>query len=461
MFAMTQSVEQAGLPSESSPRTIEVHKVKINEILRYPDVDRERLQKIRSAEWIDGLRNWYFETDAPDGMAWSAVQLPQGINTSQLIGDGDKRIPYLALRSSPHRFGTATTPWEDIHRPDQGYCRYFGDAKPGLKNAEEYLGNRRMLDAFVLQSGTREDRLKAPPVLVFEAVPYGGRKKGQVMFNGLGVIMRAELVVQKEEKTSLTFANYVYEIALFDLSNENEDLDWAWINARRDSTVSLDDCLKLAPSSWKKWVESGPAVLAGLRRNVLTRSVVSESMQRPRPGSKEDQILKGIYSYYTGKKHKFEALAEFIAQSIFQEQGIHYQAGWITQSGGDGGIDFVGAIDVDPAGAMKSSKQVVLGQAKCEKLGKSTSGLHIARLAARLRRGWIGVYVTTSHFSLRVQREVLADRYPVVLVDGARVASIVRKHLSDNGLPLKSFLDELSAQYLERIGFGDPESILA
>jgi hypothetical protein len=56
---------------------------------------------------------------------------------------------------------------------------------------------------------------------------------------------------------------------------------------------------------------------------------------------------------------------------------------------------------------------------------------------------------------------VLADRYPVVLVDGARVASIVRKHLSDNGLPLKSFLDELSAQYLERIGFGDPESILA
>ena len=435
--------------------------LKINEILRYPEADREKIKKIKKVEWIDGLRNWYFETDAPDGRVWNAAQLPQGINTSQLVGKGQRRIPYLALRSSPHRFGSATTPWEDIHRPDQGFCRYFGDAKPGSKKAEEFLGNRRLLEAFVQHRGDREERLKSPPVLVFEAVPHGGRTKGQVMFNGFGVIMRAELVVQRDDKSSRTFPNYVYEIALLDLAEDNEDLNWEWINARRDSAIDLEACLALAPSSWKKWVEGGSATLEGLRRNVLTRNVVSERMQKPPSGSEEDQILNEVYSYYENKKHKFEALAEFVTAGIFRDQQIQYQPGWITQSGGDGGVDFVGAIDLDPVGLMKSSKQVVLGQAKCEKLSKSTNGLHIARLAARLRRGWIGVYVTTSYFSQHVQREVLVDRYPVVLVDGARLATVLRRYLLDNGVSLSVLLDQLSEHYVTRIGYGDPEAILA
>lgn len=435
--------------------------MKINEILRYPEGNKSKINKIKNVEWIDGLRNWYFETDCPHGKSWNVAQLPQGINTSQLVGSGEPRIPYLALRSSPHRFGSAATPWEDIHRPDQGYCRYFGDAKPGVKRAEEYLGNRRLLEAFVLQSGSRSDRLASPPVLVFEAVPHGGRQKGQVMFNGVGVILRAELVVQRDAKSSLTFPNYVYEIALLDLASDNEEINWDWINLRRDASVSLEDCLSLAPQTWKRWVNDGPASLASVRRNVLTRSVVSEKMQRPQTGSEEEKILTNIYRYYADKKHRFEALAEFVTESIFRDQQIQYQAGWITQGGGDGGIDFVGAIDVDPVGLMKSSKQVVLGQAKCEKLDRSTSGLHIARLAARLRRGWIGVYVTTSYFSQQVQREVLVDRYPVVLVDGVRVASIIRRYLQDNDLNLDELLDQISGEYVNRLGFGDPEAILA
>jgi hypothetical protein len=119
------------------------------------------------------------------------------------------------------------------------------------------------------------------------------------------------------------------------------------------------------------------------------------------------------------------------------------------------------SIDLDPFGSMKSSRQVVLGQAKCEKLTAPTNGLHIARLAARLRRGWVGVYVTTSYFSIPVQREILNDRYPVVLVDGARVASVVRKYMLENGISIEALLDDLSNQYEGRIGFGDPDAVLA
>jgi hypothetical protein len=53
------------------------------------------------------------------------------------------------------------------------------------------------------------------------------------------------------------------------------------------------------------------------------------------------------------------------------------------------------------------------------------------------------------------------DRYPVVLLDGARVASVVRKYLLDHGVELVDLLDDLSEQYEDRIGFGDPDSVLA
>ena len=428
--------------------------MRIGEILRYPS-------NISLDQSVDGLPNWYFETRGPDGSGWSVVKLDSGINTSAINSSIEHRVPFLAVSSSPHRAGTSATPWEDIHRPDQGYSRYFGDAKPGDKTAEEYLGNDRMLDAFVLQSGDRSDRVTAPPILVFEAVPYGGRVKGQRIFHGLGVITKSELVVQREEKSRKTFANYVFDIALLDLAEENENLDWKWINARRDPSFTAEECLSFAPASWKKWVATGSSAVVGLRRNVVTKSIVSEVMQRPPKGSSEEEILQTIYKHYSGKEHSFATLAEFVAQEVFRQQGVDYKAGWVTQDRGDSGFSFVASIDLDPAGLLKTSSQIVLGQARCEKLDKPTDGLRVAHLASRLRRGWVGIYVTTSYFSMPVQREMLTDRYPVILIDGARVASVVRKYLVDQGIELLTFLDELSEKYEGRIGFGDPDSLLA
>lgn len=317
-----------------------------------------------------------------------------------------------------------------------------------------------MLEAFVLQKGDKSDRLLAPPILVFEAVPEGDRIKGQVRFHGLGLITRAELVVQRDPKSSQTFPNYVYDIALLDLATENDEFSWDWINSRRTGSVDNTETLKLAPESWRKWVERGPSSVSSLRRNVITRNVVSVKMQQPPAGSPELTTLQTIYDHFAGKKHRFEALAEFATEQILGAQGVAYKPGWITQGGSDGGFDFVGSIDLDPSSPLACSRQVVLGQAKCEKLTAATNGVHIARLAARLRRGWIGVYVTTSYFSLPVQREVLTDRYPIVLIDGRRLASVVNRYLLDEGITLADLLKTLSASYESRIGFGDPEAVL-
>jgi len=234
----------------------------------------------------------------------------------------------------------------------------------------------------------------------------------------------------------------------------------SWINARRDPSIDAESSLKLAPLSWKKWVDSGPASIPRLRRNVITRNIVPVHEQRPHVKSEEHKILQEIYNYFDSKKSEFESIAEFVTQQIFTEQGLTYTSGWITQGSGDGGFDFVGSLDLDPAGALKSSRQVVLGQAKCEKLSAPTNGVHIARLAARLRRGWIGVYVTTSYFSIPVQKEVLIDRYPVVLIDGKRLAGILRKYTFDHDIQLNELLNKLSSTHQSRIGFGDPEFVL-
>ena len=104
---------------------------------------------------------------------------------------------------------------------------------------------------------------------------------------------------------------------------------------------------------------------------------------------------------------------------------------------------------------------MVLGQAKCEKIDSPTGGNHIARTVARLKRGWIGVYVTTSYFSEAVQREVLEDKYPILLVNGQMLAQAVQKIVHEQGLPdIKTFLENVDRGYGSQVMQRDPEEIL-
>lgn len=127
---------------------------------------------------------------------------------------------------------------------------------------------------------------------------------------------------------------------------------------------------------------------------------------------------------------------------------------------GDRGIDFVGRIDL--AHGFGSAAVVVLGQAKCESPAQATGGIHIARTVARLRRGWVGAYVTTSFFSTQVQEEVYEDRYPIVLINGMRLAQEVTALAMERGNPtVISLLDEIDATYEGRLQDRDPEDVLA
>lgn len=182
--------------------------------------------------------------------------------------------------------------------------------------------------------------------------------------------------------------------------------------------------------------------------------------QKPIPGSETDKVLNQIYDYYSEKKHHFEALAELIAERVIGADRPGYEKGWITAAGGDGGADFVASVRL--GSDFSSAKIIVLGQAKCVGLNSPTHGNHIARTVARLKRGWIGAFVTTSYFSEAVQQEIIEDSYPIVLVHGKRIAEEVIKivHDDDRYPDVVALLDELSASYPNRIQQANPEELL-
>ena len=425
--------------------------MKIGQIYRYAKTFESTKQV------IDGFPNYLFHTCYEN---FPKPLLERGINPiGQPVGGNTLDCPAILISSSPHKTGSKETPWQDHFAPDVGHIRYFGDNKKSGVSPELAKGNKALLKEFKLHSSIKEDdRRRSCPIVCFRATRVNGKAKGYRQFMGFGIIESVELVTQINSNGE-PFTNYAFDFLLFNMHSENEEFNWDWINQRRLSNASLESILKVAPRSWQIWVKEGKPAHEKCRRKVVKLLTTPTSDQVASLGTTEDKILKKVYSYYEGKKARFEALAAFIAKQIISESGSNYSAGWITASTSDGGADFIGRIDI--GSGLAKVKIIVLGQAKCEKLDTATSGNHIARTVARLKRGWIGVYVTTSYFSEAVQREVLEDKYPIMLINGVTLAKSIDKIMNQDGYAeVEEFLDKIDSKYEEQVKSRQPEELL-
>jgi hypothetical protein len=105
---------------------------------------------------------------------------------------------------------------------------------------------------------------------------------------------------------------------------------------------------------------------------------------------------------------------------------------------------------------------VVLGQAKCVAgSAPPTSGLDLARTVARLDRGWVGAFVTTGFFSEQAQREVIGDRFPLMLLSGRHVGEAVVKEATLQGTSVESYLAGVDASYDNRLSGRLPIEVLS
>ncbi|MEV5540070.1 restriction endonuclease [Saccharopolyspora shandongensis] len=427
----------------------------MGQVLRYP-----REKDVARPE-VGGFDNFHFVTHSP-GRPFALLEA--GINGMARVNatDGDRR-PCVLIRSSPWKAGSEETPWRDVFDLDNGHIRYFGDHKhSSAGDPGRSPGNAALLDAFDLhRAPTAGERASAPPLLVFRSVSRNNKPKGHVEFCGVAIIERAERVVQWSGSGTdrRTFTNYVYDLALLDLTAENEGIHWEWITARRDPSVSREDALELAPSAWKQWVDHGTAMLPKIRRRVARSRITKVRDQRPQPGSKTAADLQAVYERFDSAKHAFEGLASAIAARALRGSGSAYHEGWLTRRSGDGGADFVGRLDV--GSGLASTSLVVLGQAKCIKPDSLISAEQIARVVARLRRGWIGVYVTTGSFSEPAQMEMIEDQYPIVLINGSALIHELSAIASeDHGGDLNACVEHLLKHHSTTITNRRPEEIL-
>lgn len=402
---------------------------------------------------VDGIPNFHYIVSMHK---LPTLQLEKGINTPTATRAVDgERLSALLLSSNPNKLGSAENPWHDTISPDEGFARYFGDNKTPGVDPGTTLGNRALLRQFELHtSPERAKRELAAPILIFRS-----SRKGYKEFAGLALITGARRVTQYAENNGGFFTNYLFDLAILSLTDEDESVAMLWIADRRDPTVETKIANAMAPKTWLDWVKYGSAEIEKLKRRVARYRIVPRKDQVAPASSDHRKVLETIYTFYEPRRHRFEALASMACESMVKETGAHYQRGWLTRGTGDGGLDFVGRIDIGDG--LSKTKLVVLGQAKCEQIDKPTGGVHIARTVARLRRGWVGAYVTTSYFSEAVQREVYEDQYPVLLMNGASLAGeTTRLQLASGFASTDQFLHHVDAAYEDQVSSRKPEEIL-
>jgi len=409
-------------------------------------------------EVVDGFPNFYAATLTEDNL--KGARLNKGISQMAQRGPaGSRRHPAILIYSSPRKAGSKKTPWKDSFDLDRGRIRYFGDAKVEHMPDPFSAGGNKVLKAQydLYNAHDRESRLKASPLLFFVS-----NRSGYAEFKGFGLIESMELVPQVDLISGAAFSNCAYDCSLFDLANEGEELDWNWISARKDASIPLEESNELAPKSWQTWVKEGSTALPKIRRVVARVGSIKTEDQLPVEGSREERVLKEVFDFYSSdisKKKRFEALAQRVAFHVINDAGrSNYQLGWITPGGGDGGVDFVGRLDVGRG--FSQTSLVVLGQAKCLKSSAATTAEDLARTVARLKRGWIGCFVTTSTFSKKAQEEVIEDRYPMILVAGVQVARAVDEMARDAGTSVMDLLLQIDAGYEDAVKNRNPEQIL-
>ncbi len=399
---------------------------------------------------IDGYKNYYYETTVP---GHSRFNFRAGINKSANITDknGISRCPVIVIDSNPSSSGTTLNPWRDEFYPDRGTIKYYGDNKVFDKNGRVWIGkpeeqnNKFLLEqAVVCQSDSREERLnKAVPIAFFEKQSSNIALR---KFQGYGIVEKVELVTQYSVKYDLYFPNYVFTFCVLSMKRDGEAFDWNWIAKRCNPDYSSADIYSLAPQEWKSWIDKGPEKLHLVRRNVSTFSVIDPDYQKPAKGSDDEKLLYKIYHYYNGRKHDFESLALEVTRKVIEESGATVTPGWVTQKSSDHGIDFVLRVDLGND-KLAGLQVVLLGQAKCEDPSGKVNGKDIARTVARLKRGWIGAFVTLQTFTENMQIEVKEDQYPLMLINGKKVVEIVKRELYESRLDLNTYLHNLTVEY--------------
>ena len=114
---------------------------------------------------------------------------------------------------------------------------------------------------------------------------------------------------------------------------------------------------------------------------------------------------------------------EFLAASLIEIMDERFTQITVTRAVREGGRDVLAKYRVG-----HDLHQVLLDayvEAKKWDLGSAVGTKPMMRLISRLKHRDLGVFVTTSFFDMQVQKELIDDNHPVLLVSGGDISRIL------------------------------------
>lgn len=310
-------------------------------------------------------------------------------------------------------YSTGSDPdWPDRLDVSSGTFTYHGDQKTPGKELHDTprRGNTFLSEAFALANLGPQERLKVPPLFLFEKAGRGA----DVIFRGLlapgspVVPVTEQLVAVWRSKGGLRYQNYRATFTVLDAPTISRE----WF-----SDLMQGNALgPAAPSAWRHWIDTGNHRALQAARPLEYRTRLEQLPQR----FEDQQMLAALHGYFASRPTAFEACAATLFQMLAPAANVSS----ITRAVVDGGRDAFGIYTIGPlADPVKLDWSL---EAKCFAPTTPVVTQHTSRLISRLRHRQFGVLVTTSYVDRQAYRELREDRHPIVVICGADIVEILR-----------------------------------
>lgn len=301
--------------------------------------------------------------------------------------------------------------WPDSLDSETGLFTYYGDnRKPGNRIDETRPDGNRLLEK-VFDLRHDGDREAICPFLCFEN--YVGADGTYMRFLGLavpgaeGLSNLEDLVAVWRRKGHRRFQNYR---AIFTIL-KTESVPYSWLEeiVSGASPAKAKSC----PPAFAKWVKTGKYDPLTTPPTRVPRTKADQDPKAQRK-EQEEKVLAAVRSL---SDRQFE----YFTKALLRLMDPRYFDLEVTRKVICGGRDVVGKYRVGHDDHLISLD--ICAEAKHWK--KAIGVKEMMRLISRIKHRDFGIFVTTSYFDRRVQKELIEDGHPVVLVSGGDIARIL------------------------------------
>lgn len=377
------------------------------------------MKPVREEIAIDELLRNHNSPKNPDAEFQRFFTIAKGINNAagfRVVAKsgipakaGRKRASDLAFVVLVTTFGESE--WPDTLDLETGHFTYYGDNRhPGTDTNKTSLGGNALLDdAYDLLH--RGERASLPPFLIFQSLKIDG--KAYMKFLGLaapgaeGLTASDDLVSVWRIKDRSRFTNKKARMTVL----RAPKITRSWLVDMVAGTPSAES--PHCPEEWRHWVRTGFYRALEAQKPRIPRE---KKHQMPLDAFEED-ILRTLFEELDDREFEYAA-AELV--KLMDERFIELE---VTPKSRDGGRDVVGLYRVG-----HDQHQLRLSVFVEAKRWNPTHGVGVkpvSRLISRIKHRDLGVFITTSYFDTQVQRELIDDNHPVLLVSGGDIARLL------------------------------------